>query len=346
LYANRLKRRIFSNVITVRLILVVFCLLATVTIAVGGIRGISGLLVAGNPFLWKSIPQIDGKTNFLLLGFSGEGHSGGDLSDSIIFVSLNSISKQTVILSIPRDIWVPSIEGKINSAYRYGFEKNATSGGLLMSKSIISELVGERIHFVVSFDFSTLVNLVDSVGGITIDVNNTFDDFQYPILGKENDDCNGDPKFLCRYEHIRFESGVQHMDGRTALKYVRSRHSTDLAEGTDFARSKRQSNVISAIISRFMSVKFLTNIALLKQTYLLTTDSLISDIDNKYYPSILIESLKASRYKMKSYSLFDSGLLINPPDISLFDNQWVLTTSDGDFQKIRSYVDKIMSPTN
>ena len=62
-----------------------------------------------------------------------------------------------------------------------------------------------------------------------------FTDSQYPIAGKENDACGGDATFACRYKTVQFQAGSQHMDGKTALMYVRSRHAEG-DEGTDFAR--------------------------------------------------------------------------------------------------------------
>jgi LCP family protein required for cell wall assembly len=309
-------------------------------------KGTTGLISLGNPLSWRSLPKTDNRTNFLLLGFGGTGHSGGDLSDSIIFVSINDLTKVATLLTIPRDIWIDTVSGKINSAYKYGFEKSSTPGGILMAKSVVSDLLGERVHFVVGFDFSTLVNLVDSVGGITVSVEKTFDDYKYPIAGKENDVCGGDPALACRYEHIKFESGIQTMNGETALKFVRSRYSTDLEEGTDFARSKRQSNVLSALWQKTTSINTLTNLPLIKRLFRLGSESLISDIKSEYYYSIVKEIFAASKYRKKTYSLIDSGIFINPDDKSAFDNQWVLVIKNNDPSGIHSYVDKILSSVN
>jgi len=85
--------------------------------------------------------------------------------------------------------------------------------------------------------------MVDLLDGVEVDVENTFDDYRYPINGKENDLCDGDPEYDCRYEDIHFDQGLQLMSGETSLKYVRSRNAEG-DEGTDFARSQRQQRLL------------------------------------------------------------------------------------------------------
>ena len=89
-------------------------------------------------------------------------------------------------------------------------------------------------------DFSGFVKAIDEVGGLDINVDNTFDDYQYPIDGMEDATCGHTTAelqamasdsadqavidFPCRYMHIHFDKGLQHMNGETALEYVSSRH--------------------------------------------------------------------------------------------------------------------------
>ena len=94
--------------------------------------------------------------------------------------------------------------------------------------------------------------MIDLVGGVDVAVAESFTDPQFPVAGRENDECGGDPKLLCRYEALHFEKGREHMDGELALKYVRSRHAQG-EEGSDFARSRRQQEVLLALKEKFMS---------------------------------------------------------------------------------------------
>jgi anionic cell wall polymer biosynthesis LytR-Cps2A-Psr (LCP) family protein len=126
----------------------------------------------------------------------------------------------------------------------------------------------------VSIDFNGFVKAVDSLGGIEIDVKKTFDDYVYPIKGKETDLCDypedklseidtllatEEPEivFPCRYEHLHFDKGLQTMDGTTALKYVRSRHGFE--DGGDFGRASRQQEFLLAFKKKMFSIQSIPN---------------------------------------------------------------------------------------
>lgn len=187
----------------------------------------------------------DGRTNILLLGIGGGTHAGADLTDTILVVSLVPSTKKMAMISVPRDIWSDTLKDKVNSAYHYGEEKKQ-GGGLTLAKVIVEDVVGLPIHYVLLIDFSGFESIIDIVGGIDITVPNAFTDPEFPIAGKENDLCDGDPQFRCRYESVSFISGSQHMDGETALTYIRSRHAEG-DEGSDFARGRRQQEVLVAL---------------------------------------------------------------------------------------------------
>ena len=97
---------------------------------------------------------------------------------------------------------------------------------------------GIGINYFVGVDFDAFKQAVDAVGGINIDVPAGFTDNQYPA--GECDEGN------CGYETVRFNAGVQHMNGATALIYARSRHGNN-GQGSDFARSRRQQQIIVAL---------------------------------------------------------------------------------------------------
>src|SRR5690606_17112238 len=93
----------------------------------------------------------------------------------------------------------------------------------------------------------------DAVGGVDVNVERAFVDYEYPIEGRENA-----YPISSRYKTLDFKVGMQHMDGQTALEYARSRHAAGV-EGTDFARSQRQQKVITAFKDKVFSTKTLTN---------------------------------------------------------------------------------------
>jgi LCP family protein required for cell wall assembly len=199
------------------------------------------------------VKSNDGRVNILLLGIGGGSHEGPDLTDTIIVVSFHLTKKTLAFISIPRDIWSDSLKDRVNSAYHYG-EVKKQDGGLMLSSIIIEDIVGIPIHYGVVIDFSQFETLIDYIGGIDVIVPTSFTDPEYPIVGKETDECGGDPEYRCRYQTLTFENGLQHMDGKRALMYVRSRHAEG-EEGNDFARGRRQQDIIVAVKTKILSLE-------------------------------------------------------------------------------------------
>lgn len=274
-----------------------------------------------------------GKINILLLGMGGEGYEVKDLTDTIIFLSINQASGKTLMLSLPRDIWVPSMRAKINTAYHYGEEKQP-GGGLILAKAAVSEILGQPIHYSVALDFAGFVKAVDVLEGAEIEVERSFDDYRYPIPGKENDDCDGDPEFACRYEHLHFEAGWQIMDGQRALKYVRSRYAEG-EEGTDFARSRRQQRLLLAVRDKVFSPKTVFRPARLTELVEVLKQSIKTDMTSNDYLTLARLALKFKPERMQTEVL---DFLVNPPSSATYDNHWVLVPPTGDWQEVHDYI--------
>jgi anionic cell wall polymer biosynthesis LytR-Cps2A-Psr (LCP) family protein len=275
---SRIKRKIFRHVWLVRAILIamivfVFYLLF---LAGAGVYKRSGAdyyvdlvkLFINTPD--ESVKAIEGRTNILILGKGGEGHEAPDLTDTIIVVSVDNVAKRISTLSLPRDIWIPELRIKLNSAYYWGNilqpaeVETEKGGGIVLAKSTVEQLIGQPIQYAAVLDFNAFVEVIDVLEGVEVDVEHSFTDEWFPIPGRENDLCDGDREYRCRYETITFEKGLQYMDGTTALKFVRSRRAEG-ENGTDFARGERQQRVISAIKN-----KILTRDVLLSKTRLMS----------------------------------------------------------------------------
>ncbi len=187
-----------------------------------------------------------GYTNFLLLGQGDESHQGANLTDTMMIASVDATkTKSVAMISIPRDLYFTRTSkmgaGRVNSLYRdykgylrkQGMDKNAASQEAM--KELAREMgdtFGVKIHYVVKVDFIGFVNAVDALGGIDIDVPTAIVDTTYPGPN---------------YSYVTFSiaAGPQHLDGETALKYARSRHST-----SDFSRSARQQQIVAALAQR------------------------------------------------------------------------------------------------
>ncbi len=190
--------------------------------------------------------DADGFTNFLLLGTGDKDHEGIDLTDTMIVVSLDPKgTKSAVMLSIPRDLYVTKTErlgtGRVNELYRNGkwtlvhkgeTEAQASQEAMRELAAELGRKLGMTIHHVAKVNFTAFTQAVDALGGVDIDVPETIVDPEYP-----------GPNYS--YETFTIEAGQHHMDGETALKYARSRHST-----SDFDRSGRQQLIIKALAEK------------------------------------------------------------------------------------------------
>ena len=191
------------------------------------------------------------RINIVLYGYGGSQHSGAFLTDSIMVISIMPMQghpPQIAEISIPRDwfVTIPLRNGKstaqrINFAYAAGMlgegpqPASAVDAGAAVADPLVAHLLGIGINYFVGVDFNAFKQAVDAVGGINVDVPAAFTDHQYPA--GECDLGN------CAYETVHFNAGMQHMNGATALIYARSRHGNN-GQGSDFARSRRQQQII------------------------------------------------------------------------------------------------------
>jgi polyisoprenyl-teichoic acid--peptidoglycan teichoic acid transferase len=287
---------------------------------------ILGLLTVGLTFFLQPKP---GRTSFLILGIAGENHAGSDLTDSLIFLSTENQTGKVLTLSLPRDIWIAPLRAKLNTVYHYQ--------GLSETKKTVEEILGQKVDYSLVIDFSLFTQVVDFLGGVEVEVERTFDDFKYPIAGRENDLCDGDQEYQCRYETLHFGYGKQLMDGTTALKYVRSRNAEG-DEGTDFARSQRQQRLLSAIQKKIFTPAIILNPRKMANLYRLVLSNIKTDITKDDYLDLFRIALKWRKPNFQMLVLND-GHLINPPTSKQkYDNQWVLVPKTGDWQEIHLYV--------
>jgi len=345
---SRIKRKILSHVTLVR-IFIVFLLVGI--LALVGFLAVKGTQALNIPtyfntaynFFTAPVSQLasyGSRTNILVMGKSGDMRDGSDLTDTMMLVSVSLTNRDVNIISIPRDTWIPEIRAKINSAYYWGNQKTP-GGGITFAKAITEEVVGVPIQYGAVIDFSGFKDIVDQLGGIQVNVENSFTDYYYPIAGKENDTCSGDPQLMCRYETVTFNAGLQTMNGDTALRFVRSRHALGV-EGTDVAREARQQKVIDAIKNKLLDKRTYMNpqkdLAILK----VVLNSIQTDID---YPTagIIARLVYNARNSIGSY-LIPQELMVTPPISRTYDLQSVLIpeAGNGKWSDINKWVATIL----
>ncbi|AVF20530.1 LCP family protein [Paenibacillus larvae] len=187
-----------------------------------------------------SPPAWEGKerVNILLLGGDSRGQKEEDQtnqrSDSMMIASIDPVTKKASLLSVLRDTYV-DIPGKnrqdrINAAF--------AAGGPKLAMKTVSELLNIPIQYYIYTDFKGFINVVDSIGGIDLDVEK---DMDYTDSGDGHE------------FDIHLKKGMQHMDGKTALQYVRFRHVAQ----SDFARSERQRKFLTEIAKKMQTTSSL-----------------------------------------------------------------------------------------
>lgn len=278
--------------------------------------------------------QHDDKTNFLLLGKAGGSYEGPNLTDSIIFTSLNLKVNKLQLVSLPRDIWSITLQDRINSAYAYGEEKKE-GGGFILAKAEIEAIVGQPIDYAVLIDFERFKDVIDWLGGIKVYVERSFHDYQYPIKGKEDDPCDGDVEYKCRYQLVSFQQGWQTMDGERALKFVRSRNATGV-EGTDFARGERQLKVFSALFDRVSEKLKRLNLAEIEKMYSLLDKTIERDIKNKEAAFLTKRVLLSGKITIDQTALSEDFFYV--PYHNNYKGKYVLLPQDGDFSLIDRFI--------
>ncbi len=270
----------------------------------------------------------DDRTNILLLGQGGPGHDGPFLTDTIIIVSIKPSTGQIAFVSIPRDLAV-DIPGqgvrKINHANAFG-EAQKNNLGPALAASVIHDTFDLDIHYYTRVDFKAFEEIIDEVGGVTVNVDTSFTDAEYPA-----------PNF--EYQTVSFNKGAQTMDGDTALTFVRSRHGNN-GEGSDFARSRRQQKVLLALKEKVISFQTLVNPVRINNIF----DSLEKHIVTNMQFSDMIALLKTAKNLSTEHILTltlddsDDGYL-KPTQGE--DGAFLLIPKTGTFTEINTHIEHI-----
>ncbi len=275
------------------------------------------------------LPEKDpNRINILLLGMRGleDPGEGKLLSDAIILASLNKKTGQVALISLPRDIyyriWCSGDNRKINFTY--------AQGGLDCAKKTISSLTDLYIDYAVSVNFEGLKEIIDTLGGITIYLEEPFEeDFQWAKEGQEEDEhwlikeIDGEERWV-----FYLPAGQNILDGQTALYYARSRYSTD-----DFDRMRRQQKVLLAIKEKSLSLGVLANpvkiynlLDILGKN--IRTDANLADIKNLIN---LIPDSDTVNIKRKVFDISPEGLLYH----TFINDEYVLLPVGDNFERIQ-----------
>lgn len=271
--------------------------------------------------------EKEGRINILLMGIGGEGHDGANLTDTIILASINPKTKQVGMLGIPRDLLAP-IPGygyrKINNAYAFAEDTVKGSGGNNVKK-VVGDVFGLEVHYFVTVDFEGFRQLIDDIGGVTVDVEKSFTDSFYPT-----DD------FKTRV--VSFTAGRQTMNGTEALRYARSRHGNN-GEGSDFARAKRQQKIIVAARDKLLSLGVMANPAKMARIYQTVSEHIATDVESWEILRLasILKDVRSGEIARQTLEEAPEGPLVP----SMVNGAFVLLPESGSWDELRSIAQNI-----
>lgn len=199
------------------------------------------------------------RVNILLLGVDKRPQEVGPCrTDTMILVTVDPTTHTAGMLSIPRDLYleIPGYElNRVNVAHFMGDRDDYPGGGAALAKETIQYNLGVPVHYYIRINFQGFRDIIDALGGITVDVEDEIWDDKYP------DENYG-------YMTIHIPAGIQQMDGDMALKYARTRHN-----GSDFIRLRRQQEVLFAIRDKALTLDLIPRLPELFSTMGYTVDT-------------------------------------------------------------------------
>ncbi|MBD3156454.1 hypothetical protein GF369_01365 [Candidatus Peregrinibacteria bacterium] len=323
---NKKKRKPTGLIVGIIVIIVLFFYGCSSIVSRIGLINVIGI------FGEELMTDTYGNTNVLLLGTGGEGHDGADLTDTIIVASIDQSNKLVPMLSIPRDFYVnvDEIGGgvRINRVFEMGKYKYGTEKGIELVEQTVEEITDIDIHYHVLINFSGFKEIVDSLDGVEVYVDEAIYDPYYPLDG------------TIQYQTFSLDTGLQHLDGETALKYVRSRKTT-----SDFDRSKRQQKLLFAIKEKAMSKNILLNPGKIKDLYYSVNDNIETNFSIRHIIELAKISQDFSRENIVSRVITDDptscGGFLYVPERDFFGGAFVLIPIGNDYDFIHQYVDLI-----
>lgn len=273
-----------------------------------------------------------GRTNILLLGVGGDGHEGGNLTDTIIIASIDAAAERIVLLSLPRDLYVDSTLGKsrINRLYDDAKLKWDSAQGLGFTRETIAKIFELEIPYYVKVDFKAAEDLVDALGGVEVFVEQEIVDTAYPT----DDGTYG-------YRTFRLPAGFQHLDGKTALQYARSRHST-----SDFDRSRRQQEMLIALKNKAASLGTLTSKRFIQNALETLKNHVETNLTAREILTLAERVSHANAKKLRTATLHDEpelkGGFLYTPARELFGGAYVLLPAGDTFSTVIIFLKTLM----
>lgn len=205
-------------------------------------------------------------------------------SDVNIVLTVNPVTKKIVMSHIPRDYYVPLAgkngKDKLTHASLYGIDTAIAT---------LENFTGVKIDYYVRLNFTSLIKIVDLLGGIDVNSKYAFETGIYDSTMKKT---------------YKFKKGLNHLNGDAALSFVRERHS--FADG-DITRGENQMIVLEALIKKAMSPKIITNYTKFLDVL---DDAMITNMTKKEITDFIKKEIsKPSSYNIETINLNGTSAL-------------------------------------
>jgi len=321
------------------LLLVLIITTALVSSFITGTIGSSTLtasqFISGTFINTGNLKVHKGRYNILLLGGDSGANRFGLRPDSISVLSISAATGNAVNIGLPRNL--SRIQFKsgtpIHKVYPYGFNhdcggpcflnavykstidnysylypsafKSGSTSGIEATKSAVEWVTGLEIDAYVLINMRSFVGLVDALGGIEVNVKKAL-----PIGGQQDCiDADNERGSICPDAMGWIEKGKQHMDGRTALWYARSRHNTN-----DYDRMRRQREVENIVLKKIDLPTLLFRFGAIAgaSAKLIRTDIPAGDV-----PTLMDLAFRAKAKGLKSLQLSYPTIQADNPDFWL-----------------------------
>lgn len=335
-YKKRRRKRIGIIIAAIFLILIVVFLIWGDWIISKLTGGNSGIWDAISAMVSETVPfdeDENGRTNVLVFGTegydmngsSGKGkHDGAQLTDSIMVISFDQDTKDVALLSLPRDLKVPKAcsAGKINEVYwchnQDGTNEQAGAEALMEQ---IGNILGIDFQYYVHINWASLVNIIDTLGGITVTLDEDINDRGWT--------------------NAVAKAGVPiTVNGEQALGLARARHGTT---GGDFTRGNTQQKIVEAMVQKVLEKGLGTGEAI----------NIMNILGDNLRTNFSVDNVKAGISLMSG---FDMNNIRQVPLVDYKNNVYYVTTSTingvsfvvpaagvGNWKEIKTYVAQMFS---
>ena len=260
----------------------------------------------------ETFPPLNRTVNILLLGSDRRPKEVNWRTDVLMLIALDLENSQAAAISLPRDIYLDVIPGhkpnKINVVDYLGEQDDPGNGPELLA-SILEEKLGIPIHHFLRFEFESFKQVVDALGGVELNIECRV----YEYLPEE--DIN-----------LYLEPGVQRLEGKMALGYVRARN-----QGGDLERARRQQRMVLAVRDQLLAENQLPHLPAL---YAALNDSVKTDIG-------FVDAIRFARFGLNLSEADIHGVVISPPDMVRADWRGGMSVWVADWPKIAEQIQTV-----